>query len=144
MTLAILLNQYRGQIHEKDIFLEFLSDDNQQVSTVILILNNACINGRYRTTLPKVFSIPLGTIKYLYCDFKYYCTWKGKSSMYFHNPSMIHSMLLGLILHQRNLTKTNIVSNSAFNQFYNLTSVLYHKPRKTNFSIIALWGSYMK
>ena len=87
MTLAILLNQYRGQIHEKDIFLEFLSDDNQQVSTVILILNNACINGRYRTTPPKALSMPLSTIKYLYYDFKYYCTLKLKSLMYLHNPS---------------------------------------------------------
>ena len=53
--------------------------------------------------------------------------------MYLNNPCMIHRY-----------AAWNIVTNSAFNQFYNLTSVLYHKPRKTNFSIIALWGNYMK
>ena len=134
MTLAILLNQYSDKINGKVIFLEFFSGDNQQVSTEILILNIACINGRYRTTLPKVLSIPLSTIKHLYCDFKYYCTQRWKSSMYLNNPCMIH----------RYVAKINIVTNSAFNQFYNQTSVLYHKPRKTNFSIIALWENYMK
>ena len=93
MTLAILLNQYRGQIHEKNILLEFFPDDNQQVSTVILILNNACINGRYSTTPPKALRMPLSTIKHLYCDFKYYCTLKLKSLMYFHNPSNLTTIL---------------------------------------------------